>query len=120
MEQLQPNLEDTKYSSDQLQLAEKEKQIEKLSQKMQEHESQLQRLLQQQAVSNDSMEDQRADELALEVSDMREQLLDARAKKDKMEQTMEDALQRKRKMMEWIAALENRVPVSKWNVQHYR
>ncbi len=85
-----------------------EKDIEKLSQKVQEHESQLDRLLQQQAVSGDSTEEERADELALEVSDMRVQLLDARAKKDKMEQTMEDALRRKREMTEWIAA----VPVS--------
>ncbi len=112
LDQLQHVLEDTKSSAHQLQLAEKEKEVEKLSRKVQEHESQLQRQLQQQAVSDDSTEEERADELALEVSDMRVQLLAARAEKDKMKQTIEDALRKKGEMMEWIAALENKVPVS--------
>lgn len=95
--------------SDEVVLANKEAEIGQLSKKLQELEDQLQGHT---ATSNEDMEEQRVDEIMIQISDLRVCLAESKGEKEEMEASMEADQMQQREEQNWMEALDKTVQVS--------
>ena len=84
-------------------MAEKDKEIVTLSDRVQALESQLREAMGQRTTSDDDEEDM---QVAVEISNLRVQLAEAKTDKEKMQDKMEIVLEQQKETTLWIEALE--------------
>ncbi len=92
-------------------VAEKDKEIGKLSEQVQALEFQLQEVMGQQTTSDEAMEVEQMDDLVVEISDLRVRLAEAMVEKEEMNRKLEVVVEEQRKMKQWIEGLEKMIPV---------